>query len=153
MCDRDGVGESDRITIAEVRARRTDPVWRRRHQRADLRALALIVVLLVLPPVAWLLWRPLGLGLAATVLLAGPAALWSSGPKVGLERRTAVLVAIPVLNLIVLVPAVWRSAHLGLQRWQGPLQPGWSDGVWVVAAVVGAACWLGAAALLILSLE
>jgi len=152
MCDRDGVGESDRITIAEVRARRTDPVWRRRHQLADLRGLALVVGLLVLPPVAWLLWRPLGLGLVATVLLAGSAALWSSGPQVGLERRTALLVAIPVLNLIILVPAVWRSAHLGLQRWQGPLQPGWSDGVWAVAAVVGVACWLGAAALLVLSL-
>ena len=146
------MGESDRITIAEVRARRTDPVWRRRHQLADLRGLASVVVLLVLPPAAWLLWRPVGLGLAATVLLAGPAALWSSGPQVGLERRTAVLVAIPVLNLIVLVPAVWRSAHLGLQRWQGPLQPGWTDGVWVVATVVGVACWLGAAALLVLSL-
>jgi len=152
MCDRDGVGESDRITIAEVRARRTDPVWRRRHQLADLRGLSLVVGLLVLPPLAWLFWRPLGLGLAITVLVAGAAALWSSGPKVGLERRTSVLVAIPLLNLVVLVPAVWRSAHLGLQRWKGPLQPGWSDGVWVVAAVVGVACWLGAAALLVLSL-
>jgi len=152
MCDRDGVGESDRITIAEVRARRTDPVWRRQHQLADLRGLALVVVLLLVPPVAWLLWRPLGVGLSATILLVGPVALWCRGPVVGLERRSAALVAVPVLNLIVLVPAVWRAAHLGLQRWQGPLQPGWSDGVWVVATVVGVTCWLGAAALLVLSL-
>lgn len=146
------MGETDRISIAEARARRTDPVWRRRHQLADLRGLALVVLLVVLPPLGWLLWRPLGLGLGATILLGAPAALWWAGPAVGLERRTAALVAVPGLNLIILVLAVWRSAHLGLQRWQGPLQPGWSDTVWTSAAVVGIACWLGAAALLVLSL-
>lgn len=147
------VGESDRLTIAEVRARRTDPVWRRRHRLADLWGLTLVVALLVVPPVAWLLWRPLGFGLSATILLAAPAALWRRGPVVGLERRTAALVAVPVVNLIVLVPAVWRWAHLGLQRWQGPLQPGWSDGVWTVAVIAGSACWLSAAAGLVLSLR
>lgn len=140
------MGESDRITIAEIRARRTDPVWRRRHRLADMWGLALVVALLVAPPVAWLLWRPLGLGLSATILLVAPTALWWRGPVVGLERRAAALVAVPVLNLIVLVPAVWRGAHLGLQRWQGPLQPGWSDGVWAVAVAAGVACWLTAVA-------
>ena len=146
------VDDSDRLTIAEVRARRTDPVWRRRHRLADLWALALVVLLLVAPLVAGALWRPLGLGLSAVILVGGPLALWARGPSVGLERRTALLVAVPVLNLIVLVPAVWRAAHLGLQRWQGPLEPPWSDTVWAVATVGGVACWLAAVAAIVLSL-
>jgi len=145
------VDQSERLTIAEVRARRTNPEWRRRHRLADLSGLALVVLLLVAPPVAGALWRPLGLGLGALILVGGPVALWVCGPSVGLERRTALLVAVPVLNLFVLVPAVWRAAHLGLQRWQGPLEPPWGDTVWIVVAVVGVACWLAAVAGLVLS--
>lgn len=139
----------DKISIAEARIRRSDPTWRRRYKQADLTGIALVVLLLVGPPVAGLLWPPLGLALSGLLLLGAPVALWTSGPAVGLERRTALLVAVPVLNLFVLVPAVWRSAHLGIQRWQGPLEPPWVDGVWWVAGAVGVVCWLAAAASLV----
>lgn len=132
----------DKITIAEARARRTDPVWRRRQLRTDLTGLALVALLLVLPPVLGLLFPPLGVALGLLLLLAGPAALWWRGPVVGLERRSALLVAVPLLNLYVLGAAAWRVAHLGIQRWQGPLEPRWDDRVWWVAGVAGAAFWL-----------
>ena len=142
----------DKITIAEARARRSDPVWRRRHKRADLGGIALVVLLLLLLVLSGFVWRPLGLTVAAALLLGAPAALWSRGPLVGLERRTALLVAVPVLNLFVLIPAVWRFAHLGIQRWQGPLEPRWGEGVWWVVGSVGVALWLTSVARLALSL-
>lgn len=142
----------DKITIAEARARRTDPVWRRRHRLADLRGAGLVVLLLLGPSLGAALWEPLRLASGLVLLVALPAALWWRGPEVGLERRTAVLVAVPVLNLMVLVPAAWRLAHLGIQRWQGPLEPRWGDGVWMGTAVLGVACWLGVATLVLLPL-
>ena len=132
----------DKLSIGEVRARRTDPLWRRRHKVADLTGAGLVFLLVVVPPAAAALWLPAGLAVAVAPLLAGPAALWSGGPRVGFERRTALLVAIPLVNLVVLVPAVWRGAHLHLQRWQGPLQPGWDDRVWPALAAVAVAVWL-----------
>ncbi len=146
------MGQTDKISIAEARARRSDPAWRRRHQLADLRGIGLVGLMLIVPPVGGILWRPLGVAAAAAILIGAPAALWWRGPVVGLERRTALLVAVPVLNLVVLVPAVWRLAHLGIQRWQGPLQPDLDDTAWLAAAVLGAVCWLAVAALLVLSL-
>ncbi len=143
---------SEKISIAEARARRADPAWRRRHQMADLRGIALVVLLLVVPPVAGALSRSAGVAVWATVLVGGPAALWWRGPVVGLERRSALLVAVPGLNLFVFVPAVWRLAHLGLQRWQGPLEPRWSDRVWLVVAPIGVLCWLASVASLVRSL-
>ena len=142
----------DKITIAEARARRTDPVWRRRHKLADLGGIALVVLLLLLFLFSGLLWRHLGIAVAVALLLGAPPALWWRGPVVGLERRTALLVAVPLLNLFVLVPAVWRFAHLGLQRWQGPLEPQWGDGVWWVVGALGVALWLTSATSLALSL-
>ena len=142
----------DKITIAEARVRRTDPVWRRRQKLTDLTGLVLVVLLLVVPPGARLLWPPAGVAVAALILLAAPPLLWLRGPIVGLERRTALLVAVPVINLFVLGAAVWRFAHLGHQRWQGPLEPRWGDGVWWVAGVVGVALWVASAASLGLSL-
>ena len=142
----------DKITIAEVRARRTDPFWRRRHKLADLTGAVLVVLLLVLPPAAAVLRPPVGLPLAAALVVAAPVALWLRGPKVGLERRAALLAAIPVLNLVVLVPAVWRGAHLHLQRWQGPLQPSWDDGAWLAAGAIAAVFWLASLAGLVLAL-
>jgi hypothetical protein len=141
---------AQKITIGEVRARRTDPTWRRRYKTADITGLVLVVALLVVPPVCVLLSRPLGAAVLGAILLVAPAALASSGPTVGLERRTALLVAVPVLNLVILVPAVWRSAHLHLQHWQGPLGPDWDDGLWLAATVAGVVCWLAAAASLAL---
>lgn len=138
-------GVGDKITIAEARARRSDPVWRRRQLLTDLGGLALIGLLLLGPPAAELVSRPLSLALGALFLLGAPAALWWRGPAVGLERRTALLVAVPVLNLFVLVPAVWRFAHLRIQRWQGPLEPPWSDGVWWAAGAAGVAFWAAGA--------
>ncbi len=146
------MGDTDKVTIAEARARRSDPAWRRRHQLTDLRGIVLVGLLLIVPPVGGILWRPLGVAAAAAILIGAPAGLWWRGPVVGLERRTAVLAAVPVLNLVVLVPALWRLAHLGIQHWQGPLQPDLDDGAWVAAAALGIVCWLGAAALLVLSL-
>lgn len=142
----------EKISIAEARARRADPVWRRRHHFADLRGIALVVLLLLGPLVAGMLSRPLGLAISAAFLIGAPALIWWRGPEVGLERRSALLVAVPVLNLFVLVPAAWRLAHLSLQHWQGPLEPPWGDGVWLVAGAVGGVCWLAAAASLVLSL-
>lgn len=142
----------DKITIAEARARRTDPLWRRRHKLADLRGIALVVLLLLLVLVSGLLWRPLGLAVGAALLLGAPAALWWRGPVVGFERRTALLMAVPLLNLFVLIPAVWRLAHLDIQRWQGPLEPRWGDGVWWVVGAIGVALWLLSATSLALSL-
>ena len=142
----------DKITIAEARARRSDPMWRRRLLLTDLTGLGLVALLLVGPPVAALLWRPLGLAIVLLLLLGAPAALWWRGPVVGLDRRTALLVAVPLLNLFVLGAAVWRSAHLGIQRWQGPVEPRWDDGVWWVVGAVGVAFWLANAVGLALSL-
>lgn len=133
----------DKISIAEARARRTDPVWRRRHKLADLTGAALVVLLLAVPPAVAALSRPAGVALAGAVLIAAPAVLWWSGPRVGFERRAALLTAIPVVNLVVLALAVWRGAHLHLQRWQGPLQPAWDDRVWPAVAAAAAAIWLG----------
>lgn len=141
----------DKISIAEARARRLDPVWRRRHKVADLTGLAFVALLFVLP-IGRLFWAPLDLVLALALLVVAPAALWLRGPKVGLDRRTAFLVAVPILNLFVLVPAVWRAAHLHLQRWQGPIQPPWGDTAWPVMGVVGAGFWLASAGGLVLSL-
>lgn len=143
---------SEKISIAEARARRSDPAWRRRHQMADLRGIALVVLLFLLPPVARALPQPVGVAVWATVLVGAPAALWWRGPVVGLERRNALLVAVPGLNLFVFVPAVWRLAHLGLQRWQGPLEPPWSDRVWLVVGAIGVLCWLAAVASVVHSL-
>jgi len=145
MCERE-IRVGDKITIAEARLRRTDPVWRRRQLLADIRGICLVVLLLVVPPVSGLLWPLLGNAIVAAILLVAPAALWWRGPVVGLERRSALLVAVPVLNLFVLVPAVWRLAHLGIQRWQGPLEPPWGDRMWIVAGAVGIVCWLLAVA-------
>lgn len=147
-------GVGDKLTIGEARARRTDPFWRRRHKVADLEAAGLVVLLLVVPPVTAVVSPRLGLGLLLGLLVLGPAALWSGGPSVGFERRTALLVVVPVLNLVVLVPAVWRAAHLHLQRWQGPLEPRWDDGVWRVVAPAAVVVWLlsvGGLVLLLLS--
>lgn len=142
----------EKISISEARARRADPVWRRRHHLADLRGIALVVLLVLVPPVAGLLSRPLGLAISAAFLIGAPALIWWGGPVVGLERRSALLVAVPVLSLFVLVPAAWRLAHLSLQHWQGPLEPPWGDGVWLVAGAVGVVCWLAAVASLVLAL-
>lgn len=142
----------DKISIAEARARRTDPVWRRRHFRADVLGITFVVLLLLLPPLSGLLWPPVARAVAAVIMLGVPAVLWWRGPEVGLERRAALLVAIPVLNLFVLIPAVWRLAHLGIQQWQGPLEPPWGDRVWIVAGAAGIACWLAALTSLVLTL-
>lgn len=141
----------DKITIGEARARRLDPVWRRRHKQADLTGIAFVALLFVLP-VGRIFWPPLGLLLAVALLLVAPACLWWRGPKVGLDRRSAVLVAVPMLNFFVLVPAVWRAAHLHLQRWQGPLQPPWGDTAWLVMGAVGVGFWLFSAGGLVLFL-
>lgn len=141
----------EKISIAEARVRRTDPVWRRRHKLADVNGIALVALLILLPPAAGLLWRPLGLALSAGLLLGAPAAIWVRGPSVGLDRRAALLVAIPLLNLFVLVPGVWRAAHLHVQHWQGPLQPPWEHGVWLAVGVVGVLFWLASLASLALS--
>lgn len=135
-------GVGDKLTIGEARARRTDPSWQRRHKVADLEAAGLVGLLLVVPPVAAVVWPRLGLGLLLALVVVGPAALWWGGPSVGFERRAALLVVVPVLNLMVLVPAVWRAAHLHLQRWQGPLDPRWDDGVWRGVAAASAVVWL-----------
>ncbi len=133
----------DKISIAEVRARRSDPVWVRRHKLADLTGAAVVVLLVVVPALAAALWRPYGLAAAAAaVLVVAPAVLWLRGPTVGLERRAALLVAVPGVNLIVLVPAAWRAAHLHVQRWQGPLEPRWDDSVWRLVGPLAALCWL-----------
>lgn len=132
----------DKISIAEARVRRSDPVWRRRHKVADVIGIGLVVLLIVLPPIVGAIWRPLGVALAMGLLVAAPAALWWRGPTVGLDRRSALLVAVPVFGLFVLVPAVWRAAHLHLQHWQGPLQPPWGDTVWLLAGAAGALLWL-----------
>lgn len=132
---------NEKISIAEARARRADPVWRRRHRIADITGATLVALLLVVPIAAGVLWRPLGMLMFLAVSLGGPAALWLWGPKVGLERRTALLVPIPVLGLFVVVPAVWRAAHLHLQHWQGPLAPPWGDTAWAVVGTVGAVLW------------
>ena len=142
----------DKLTIAQVRARRTDPVWRRRHKVADISGIALVVAVLVGPFLLALLWRPLGAAAGLAIVVGGAAALAASGPKVGLERRAALLVAIPILGLFVVVPAVWRAAHLHLQRWQGPLEPPWSDTAWLALGVVGVVCWVATVAGLVLSL-
>ncbi len=142
----------DKVTIAEARVRRTDPVWRRRHKVADLTGIGLVLLLLLLPPLLSLLWRPLGVAFGLAVVVVAPAALWWRGPKVGLERRTALVVAVPVLGLFVLVPAVWRAAHLHIQRWQGPLEPPWGDTAWLALGALGVVCWLATVASLTLSL-
>ena len=142
----------DKITIAEARARRTDPVWRRRQKLTDVTGLVLVGLLLVVPPVAGLLWPPAGVAVAALILLVAPPLLWLRGPLVGLERRAALLVAVPALNLFVLGAAVWRFAHLGIQRWQGPLQPRWDDGVWWAVGALGIALWVASVVGLGLSL-
>jgi len=143
---------ADKISMAEARARRTDPIWRRRHKQADLVGAALIAVLLIVPPLGAVVWPPLRVALALGLLVGGPATLWWQGPSVGLERRAALLVAVPVLNLMVLVPAVWRAAHLHLQHWQGPLEPRWNGAVWIVVGAVGVVMWLVTVAGLALSL-
>ncbi len=132
----------DKITIAEARARRSDPVWLRRHRLADLSGAVLAVLVVVLPGAAGLLWAPLGLVVAAGFLFGAPAGLWWCGPTVGLDRRTALLVAVPFVNLFVLVAAVWRASHLHLQRWQGPVGPPWGDTAWWVLGTAGVAFWL-----------
>lgn len=149
------ISVGNKISIAEARARRTDPVWRRLHKMADVAAAALVAAVVLVPVLAQLLWPPFGAVLAVAVLLAAAAAVGGSGPKVGFERRAAFLLGIPVVNLIVLVPAVWRAAHLHLQRWQGPLEPRLDDQAWLAASVLGGLCWLATlvgAALLVGSL-
>jgi len=136
----------DKISIAEARARRTDPVWRRRHKLADLAGAGFVVLLVVLPPLTAAVWRPVGAAADVALLVLAPAALWLRGPIGGFERRAAFLVVIPGLNLVVLVPAVWRAAHLHLQHWQGPLEPGWDDTVWRVVGSLAVVVWLAGAA-------
>lgn len=136
----------DKVSIAQARVRRSDPRWRRRHTQADITGIALVVLLVTVPPLALALWRPVGLAIVVLLLVVAPAAVLWRGPQVGLERRAALLVAVPLANLVTLVPAVWRAAHLHLQRWQGPLQPGWDDSTWWAAGAVGALLWVAAAA-------
>jgi hypothetical protein len=132
----------DKISIGEARARRTDPVWRRLHKTADLMGMGLVALVVLVPAVLQLLVPPYGAVVAVAVLLGTAVAVAGSGPKVGFERRAALLLGIPLVNLLVLVPAVWRAAHLHLQRWQGPLEPRIEDQAWVAASVVGGLCWL-----------
>jgi len=136
----------DKISIAEARVRRTDPVWRRRHKLADFIGGGLVVLLVVLPSASVALWPPLGVAMVVGLLVGAPVALWFRGPAVGLDRRAALLVAVPILNLFVLVPAVWRAAHLHLQHWQGPLEPRWENPVWFVVGAVAAVAWLASIA-------
>lgn len=146
----------DKISIAEARARRTDPVWRRLHKTADVAAAALVALVILAPAVVQILFPPFGAVLAVAVLLGAGAAVAGSGPKMGFERRTALLLGIPIVNLLILVPAVWRGAHLHLQRWRGPLEPRLDDQLWLAASVVGGLCWiatLGGAALLVATLS
>jgi hypothetical protein len=142
----------NRLTIAEVRARRSDPVWRRRHKVADITGAFLVVLLLALHVVGVLLWRPVGAAMLLALLVAGPAAIWSGGPRVGFERRAALLAGAPVLNLAVLVLAVWRAAHLHLQRWHGPLEPRWDDTVWTGAGIAAGLCWVAGIVVAVLTL-
>jgi hypothetical protein len=135
----------DKITIAQARVRRTDPRWRRRHTQADAVGIVLVGLLVAVPPVAAALWPRLGLAVVALLLVGAAAGLGWRGPRVGLERRVALLVIVPGANLVALVPAVWRAAHLHLQRWQGPLQPGWDDSTWLAVAAVAGLLWATAA--------
>lgn len=145
----------NKISIAEARARRTDPGWRRLHKAADLMGMGLVALVVLVPAVVQILWPPFGAVLAVVVLLGATAAVAGDGPNVGFERRAAFLLGIPFVNLLVLVPAVWRAAHLHLQHWQGPLEPRLDDQVWLAASVVGGLCWvttLGGLAFLLTSL-
>lgn len=144
-----------KISIAEARARRTDPVWRRLQKTADVAGAALVALVILVPAVIQILEPPYGAVLAVAVLLGAAAVVAASGPKVGFERRTALLLGIPIVNLLILVPAVWRGAHLHLQRWQGPLEPRLDDQTWLVASAIGGLCWiatLGGVALLLATL-
>ncbi len=142
----------DKVTIAQARVRRTDPAWRRRHKVADLVGIGLVVLLLVLPPLAASLAPAAGLTIVAALLVVAAAALSIRGPAVGIERRAALLVAVPGLNILVLVPAVWRAAHLHLQRWQGPLQPAWDETTWTAVGAAAALVWVAGIAGLIWAL-
>jgi len=108
--------------------------------------ISLVVVLLVVPPALATLRLALGLSAVLALLVVGPAALWLRGPTVGFERRAALLAGVPLLNLYVLVPAVWRAAHLHLQRWQGPLDPRWNDEVWRFVVPLTVVGWLASLA-------
>ena len=138
--DREVVG--DKISIAEARARRSDPVWRRLHKTADLLGMGSVALVLLVPAVVQVLLPPYGAVVALAVLIGTAMAVAGSGPQVGFERRAALLLGIPLVNLLVVVPAVWRAAHLHLQHWQGPLEPRLDDGVWIAVWVAGTLGWL-----------
>ena len=141
-----------KISIAEARIRRTDPLWRRRHKTADILGAVLGVLVVLVPVAAALLAPALAVVVAVAVLATGTAAVATGGPAVGFERRAAVLVVVPVVGLVILFLATWRGAHLHLQHWQGPLEPQWDENLWLAASAAAAVSWLGLAALLGLSL-
>lgn len=143
---------NEKISLAEARARRADPVWQRRHRMADITGAVLVALLFLVPLVAGLVSLTVGLLVAVSVLIGATAAVGASGPTVGMERRAALLVGIPIVGGLVLVPSVWRAAHLHLQHWQGPLQPPWENGPWIAAAVVSGLSWLATAVGLLLLL-
>ncbi len=101
---------------------------------------AVLVLLVAVPAAVGSLWQHLA-GIAYGVVVVGLAiALWERGPVAGIDRRAAVLAAIPFINLFAVVPAVWRWTHRGARRTAGRIEPPWGTVGWTIATLLGVAC-------------
>ena len=129
-------------TIDQTRRRLASPDWRRQEREGH----AVGILLLVLP---FLLGAglnaadlyPLGLLVSVVFLVAQPALLWRFGPRFGFDRRSAFLVALPVLGVFVHVAFAWRLGHHHTRTWK-TLEPAWGRNVWAVLTVVGILSWI-----------
>lgn len=112
-------------------------------RRGDAFGVAAEIAFFVVPGALGFVWRPLAVVAELVLFVTVPVAVWKHGPQVGIDRRAAVLVGIPLLDLFVIVPALWRWAHQPLPVSSGPLEPAWGRVAWTVMTPVGVACWLG----------
>ena len=122
------------------------------ERRGNFVGLSALLALVAVPPLLGLAWHPLAGAVRLVILIGLPVSLWRYGRAVGIDRRAAVLVGIPLFGLFAVVPAIWRWAHHDVRTAHTALEPRWGRVAWTVAAVVGVGCWLGFAAATIRSM-
>lgn len=96
----------------------------------------LLTVSIVAAVSAGLWWPgPWRTALGWVVLIVTGVLLWTRGPRVGVDRRAALLMLVPVLGVAMAITALWR-AFSPRPYWRD--YPGWGRKGWTVAVAFSA---------------
>jgi hypothetical protein len=97
-----------------------------------------LFVLFAGPRLMAALWPPSFAVIYGVFLVALPVAIWRWGPRVRIDSRAALTVAIPVLGLMSVIPFIWRTAHRG-RSYPGAPEPPWGAVAWSIVGAIGVA--------------